>query len=213
MRGTVITWGGYDGRNNLDDMWEWNGSDWLQRTPPTSPPARADSWIVYDSLRHRSVMFGLSRSSVDLWEYGTSAPATWSSFGSGCSGTNALVPALSSAAGPWLGESFELRLSFLPTTATAATVLLGLSNTTWNSIPLPFPLASLGMTGCELLVEPTIQLPIAPSGGAGSLILGVPNEARLLGAHFFAQALVADAGANAAGVILSNGGESQFGAK
>jgi hypothetical protein len=40
------------------DTWEWNGSVWLQRSPPTSPPARSSHAMVYDSARKRVVLFG-----------------------------------------------------------------------------------------------------------------------------------------------------------
>ncbi len=59
----------------LADTWEWDGSIWVERTPATSPPARWDHAMAYDSRRERVVLFGGSRwGGVDLdlndtWEW------------------------------------------------------------------------------------------------------------------------------------------------
>ena len=42
----------------LNDTWEWDGSDWLQRHPAVSPPARLDSAMAYDPERGTTVLFG-----------------------------------------------------------------------------------------------------------------------------------------------------------
>lgn len=41
----------------LDDMWEWDGARW-QMIKTTTPPARAEACMVYDSARRRLVLFG-----------------------------------------------------------------------------------------------------------------------------------------------------------
>ncbi len=41
----------------LDDMWEWDGSRWHEMKT-TTPPARAEACMVYDSARRRLVLFG-----------------------------------------------------------------------------------------------------------------------------------------------------------
>jgi len=43
---------------SLGDMWEYNGTDWTQITPPDMPSARMSSAIAYDSNRGRAVLFG-----------------------------------------------------------------------------------------------------------------------------------------------------------
>lgn len=40
------------------DTWEFDGTNWTQRFPTVSPPARDMAQMVYDSKRHRCVLFG-----------------------------------------------------------------------------------------------------------------------------------------------------------
>lgn len=52
--GTIVLFGGQSATpvngalNPLDDTWTWNGSDWTQQTPPTSPPATVNMALVFD---------------------------------------------------------------------------------------------------------------------------------------------------------------------
>lgn len=101
QRHVVVMFGGsaFDAADNgtsLDDLWEWNGATWTNRTPsprPTSwPPARSEAVAGYDSARHRVVIFsGMVLGSVgpqlnDVWEWDGTAwtnrtpsplPTTW----------------------------------------------------------------------------------------------------------------------------------------
>jgi len=78
-RGVVVLFGGYAGfpmYNYINQTWEWDGSNWTQRSPSTPPPEMSASAMVFDSKRNVCVLFGgLSfSSSIDsTWEYnGTS---------------------------------------------------------------------------------------------------------------------------------------------
>ena len=42
----------------LNDTWEWNSVQWLQRFPLNAPPTRSGHAMVYDSARDRIVVFG-----------------------------------------------------------------------------------------------------------------------------------------------------------
>jgi hypothetical protein len=42
----------------MADTWAWDGSNWIQHTPATSPPARSGHALSYDILRRRVVLFG-----------------------------------------------------------------------------------------------------------------------------------------------------------
>jgi hypothetical protein len=46
----------------LGDTWEFDGTNWTQRLPANSPGARTMANMVYDSRRHRTVLFGGIRS-------------------------------------------------------------------------------------------------------------------------------------------------------
>jgi uncharacterized protein (TIGR03437 family) len=58
----VVMFGGngpaQPGCSYLGDTWIWNGTEWTQATPQTSPPARAGHGMAYDSARRQVVVFG-----------------------------------------------------------------------------------------------------------------------------------------------------------
>jgi len=74
-RGRVVLFGGDDGTGApRGDTWEWNGSTWLQRSPPQSPPGREGHAMAYDPGRARTVLFGggdvlLPPTLGDCWEW------------------------------------------------------------------------------------------------------------------------------------------------
>jgi hypothetical protein len=59
-RGRVVLFGGHEtGTNNLlGDTWEWDGSNWQQLYPTSSPSARHVHAMAYDARRCRTVLFG-----------------------------------------------------------------------------------------------------------------------------------------------------------
>jgi hypothetical protein len=193
------------------DTWEWDGSSWLSRTTTTLPQARSDTWLCYDWIRERVVMFG-SVAVPETWVYAPTNPASYTTSGSGCPGTNTQAPLLATADRPWLGEPFEVTVSQLPA-ASLMVFLLGFSNTTWALGALPFDLAVFGMPGCLLQVDPAGSVFVAGSGGSATWSLGVPNNAGLLGLQFHNQAGAIDPGANAAGFTVSNAGAGLIGGK
>jgi uncharacterized protein (TIGR03437 family) len=42
----------------LNDTWFWDGSNWTQQSPQTSPPARAGHGMAFDSAHGQTVLFG-----------------------------------------------------------------------------------------------------------------------------------------------------------
>ena len=63
---------------NLNDTWEWNGSNWTQMTTSTAPSARLGTRMAFDSARQVTVLFGGSTCSQtcgtvteygDTWEW------------------------------------------------------------------------------------------------------------------------------------------------
>ncbi|OQZ02009.1 MAG: hypothetical protein B6D36_13535 [Planctomycetes bacterium UTPLA1] len=58
-RGVTVLFGGnVGGQSSLGDTWEWDGTNWAQRSPAISPPARWSHTMVYDSVRDVTVLFG-----------------------------------------------------------------------------------------------------------------------------------------------------------
>ncbi len=78
----------------LNDTWEYDGTNWTKKTPTNSPSARCGAAMCYDSKRNVTILFGgqLSDGTVtnETWEYnGTtwvqaslaqSPPARWVAF-------------------------------------------------------------------------------------------------------------------------------------
>jgi hypothetical protein len=68
-----VLFGGFDGTNSLNDTWEWDGQNWKQCSPTTSPPARSSHGMAYDAARQRVVLFGGHQGGVsylkDTWEW------------------------------------------------------------------------------------------------------------------------------------------------
>lgn len=67
-RGRLVLFGGtsYDSKTNTtvvrNDLWEWDGVDWEERTPAGDlPDARFGAAMAYDSARSRLVLFGGDR--------------------------------------------------------------------------------------------------------------------------------------------------------
>ena len=82
-RGVTLLFGGLNQRglaNVLNDVWEWNGSDWsLVTTTGASPAPRVGHGMAYDSARGVHVMYGGASSAGalgDTWEY-DGAGRTW----------------------------------------------------------------------------------------------------------------------------------------
>lgn len=66
-RQRVVLFGGWGRASAFRDTWEWNGANWKQRKPATSPPPGYSS-MAYDSIRQRTVL--VTRSTpVEVWEW------------------------------------------------------------------------------------------------------------------------------------------------
>jgi hypothetical protein len=79
-RQVTVLFGGepYDpiGSAVLGDTWEFDGTNWTQRLSATSPAARRRANMVYDSLRHRTVLYG-GDVYGNIFVGVTNSPETW----------------------------------------------------------------------------------------------------------------------------------------
>src|SRR5262249_27846582 len=71
-RGRIVMFGG-DAAALLADTWEWDGSNWTQRSAAVTPTPRAGHVMAYDASRGKAVLFGgltgwLSVS-AETWEW------------------------------------------------------------------------------------------------------------------------------------------------
>jgi N-acetylneuraminic acid mutarotase len=74
-RGEVVLFGGFPGGRGvapLQDTWVWDGTNWTQRLPATSPQPRLDHRMAYDAARGEVVLFGgsdIAQSLLDTWTW------------------------------------------------------------------------------------------------------------------------------------------------
>ncbi len=135
-----------------------------------------------------------------------------SSFGSGCKGS-AGTPSISSPGLPWIGGELPVQVEPLPSTCNYIVVVIGDSNKRWAGGSLPYPLSSLGMPGCYLLVNPLVNVTANAGSGISRFLVPIPNHGAFIGLAIHFQAFVPDGKANSAGLVASNGLSATIGRK
>ncbi|MDB4980834.1 MAG: uncharacterized protein JWM82_1586 [Myxococcales bacterium] len=92
-RKRAVLFGGFDeatGRRN--DLWEWDGSTWTDRTPAgTKPAARWNHTAAYDSVRKKLVVYG-GNTGTGLASAGTYVDETWEWDGTAATWTKIATP-------------------------------------------------------------------------------------------------------------------------
>ena len=139
--------------------------------------------------------------------------ATFTPFGTGCPGQPG-IPTLTNEAGslPYLCENFTVRMDNMRNGPFYVGIMtIGTSNTAWGAIPLPVPLAFLGMPGCDLRTDPLMMLFLGNQGGFCRLPLPVPGVPTLVGGSLYFQGLVYDPAANAMGLASTAGAQATIG--
>lgn len=70
--GGTSAWFGEGNEIREDKTWEWNGKEWIQKFPETSPPARTAFAMAYDEKRGTVLLFGGQGTHEilqDTWEW------------------------------------------------------------------------------------------------------------------------------------------------
>lgn len=193
----------------LDDTWEWNGSTWTQLAI-TGPGPRAYTAMAHDTLRGMTIVFGgLVNNAYPRETLALGYRSAATAYGNGCGNPNLSLAAAGSSV-PSLGTTARVEVGNIP--STTANLMMGWSRTQFGFYPLPLTLTGFGMTGCELLQSSEFSLPAtSSSAGTASYELAIPNWGGLLGIRLHLQAWAPAPGANAAGVIASNGIEWAIG--
>ena len=108
---------------------------------------------------------------------------------------------------PRIGQTFTTRVSNLPWTGLAL-MLLGESNTTYGTAPLPVDLGFLNAPNCLLRTSIDDLQPLQNVLGTATWSFTIPP---VPGAVFYMQAVPFDATANGLGLTFSNGGRAVVG--
>ncbi|MFN8825907.1 MAG: hypothetical protein ACK501_13120 [Planctomycetota bacterium] len=208
-RGRTVLFGGGLDSGLASDTWEYDGVDWQLVAPATVPSARDYVKLAYDGVRGRIVMRG--GRVADTWEFAASPGplATYGTFGAGCAGWAGTPWLTSNGDRPVLGQPFSVFLYNLPPDHSTL-MCLGLSNTSWGGVPLPFALDALGAPGCSLLVSADVLVPVFNWAGYATWTWVVPSVPALAGLAFHNQAAAIDH-ANVLGLVFTNGGHGVIG--
>lgn len=126
-----------------------------------------------------------------------------SALGTGCAGSNGLVPNLTATA-PRIGFTVTLNGTNLPRNQ-FAWLVQGNSSTSWLGNSLPFNLSVFGANNCFLRVSAdSVRDAITSSTGTWSGSLPIAASTSLLGNVFHLQFFVNDPRANSWGKVVSN---------
>jgi len=129
----------------------------------------------------------------------------------GLYGTGPGTPLLSYRGLPALGQSLDVNLNFA-LAPVPATLFLGLSDSSWAKLPLPFDLTPLGAKGCLLYCSSLLNFTQTTNRSGGATVqIGIPKDPVLTGARLFNQWLVVDPKANALKLVTTNGGSFTIG--
>lgn len=176
-------------------------------------PSLREAPIVYDRARGVFVLVGGCTSSgsspcySDTWELQLGPSASYSFFGSGCSGSRGTVGLSLFGGGPAIGSPFTVQVNNLPLVGPTF-MALGFSNTSYGASPLPFDLGPIGAPGCPMLISPDQLYAIPNVLGVSIWSITVPN---LPGVQFYNQAFCLDPSANSLGISVSNAGSGTIG--
>ena len=109
---------------------------------------------------------------------------------------------------PVAGQVFRTQIANLPLVG-ATYVFVGASKTSYGSLPLPFDLSLIGMSGCWLNVGADLLFPTTNVLGTALFDLDIPSG--LAGTSLYEQAIVFDPPANVLGLTSSKGAELKIG--
>lgn len=195
------------------DQHTWTYADGSVSRVPTAfaPVPRQSAAMTFDSNRAVVVMFGGSiggSSLADTWEFDLGPLASYTSYGSGCTGTFG-IPTIAPASGslPRIGTTFTLQASNLPLSGPAF-LAIGFSDTVYSGAPLPLDLGVIGAPGCNLLCAIDGLYPLTNVLGTATWSIGIPV---IPGGRFFNQVIPFDPTANPLGLTTSNGGHAVLG--
>jgi len=125
-------------------------------------------------------------------------------YGKGCVGSNTKTPAMVFGGLPYQSNSsFALRMQN-GNPSSLARLVIGFSNTAWNSNKLPLDLVFMGAGGCSLLASIDVMLTVGTdTKGEINIVNTVPVDSKLVGVTAYVQFAVADK-VNPAGLVTSN---------
>jgi len=140
---------------------------------------------------------------------GAVAQAAGRALAAGCGGPAGRAVALAITPAMQPGHTSTLAIDHLVPNQLAL-LLLGTSRTSWSGLPLPLPLAGLGMPGCELSVAPELSLMFPTGAGNVASTFLVPAQPALVAQRLFLQVMFGQPGLNPAALGTSSAFEARI---
>lgn len=212
-RERLVIYGGFDGSNLLTETWEYYaGGTWTQVSVGPGTTLSTEMYAAFDTTRNVFVTFGGVGSSFsnETWEYAGAPTARFTTLGQGCP-TSVGTPTIEAITLPQLGGNFEVAFGNLPASTGFLLIAQGFSSTTWNGNPLPYDLATFGITGCSLEVAADTLFGIGAAAGGATLSFAVPNDPSLMSFVYYMQGFAPDSAAGNGFGGMSLGGRAQLG--
>lgn len=165
--------------------------------------SRDGRWVVFQSSASNIVVPDSNGGIVDVYLRDTGAIASALAWGAGCPGTGGIVPAITNASWPIIGNAaFGVAIDH----ALPSSLAVVFWNTTSANVPL---------SGCDVLVAAPINVqPVVflDAAGVGTSPFPIPNDPTLASVDVFFQSLVIDPNGPFLGLgALSNGLAARIG--
>lgn len=131
-------------------------------------------------------------------------------YGAGCPGGLNVIPEGTANSVPLPGLSTYAQQLAKAGSGYPAVFLMGISNTTYNSMPLPFPLTFLGGPNCDMVASPnfmvfTMTVGGGPGAGSATIPTPIPGIGALAGVRVYSQWVVFDKAASNGNVSATAG--------
>jgi hypothetical protein len=179
---------------------QWGAPDLAFDVPFVALPIHHISWRV---LIHSNNSTPYTLDCFSDWRFGT--PTAYG----GCQHPMGTQNATQNVTYRSPGNDWNLNgYSYVPNVAMPGVAMVGASNSTWGSVPLPFDMTAIGAPGCQLVNDPAIMLPgttLANATGFLGLVVRTPRDPSWIGLTIYTQFAFVDAGANPLGIFTSRG--------
>jgi hypothetical protein len=219
---SCLAWTGYDILGNGSGVDQFTrfyatGTNVRLIAPATNGSAPFRYWVWTElGMRHfvYTPTLHLTFASVGLQataHYATYVPGSFTAFGAGCRGSSNAVLGQVAAGTPDIGQTATYQGQLAPPFG-SVWLMLGLSNTAFGALPLPFDNGPIGAPGCFTYCSHDVIYPLTASfQGLASVAVPFPNATNLVGSRVHTQYWALDLAANSLGLTTSRAITTQIG--
>lgn len=187
------------------------------RSTPLTAPGNSlcnpfSHWLVNGVAQpsgQRTIMVTMDAAMTVSAEFTPITLGVVATLGTGCAGTNALVPNHTithnnGVCGPQQGSATNYNIANGPRNAQAV-LQLGTRTDFNGSIPLPLDLGLIGAPGCTLYHDLVLSIGFSTNAsGGGRVTFAVPADPATVGISLYTSVTMVDLGNNALNIVQSN---------